>query len=987
MIRAEVRGVQAVRTAGGWPGGNPGRGYRWGWLVLRYRCGVLLRLVGGLVGWVGGLVGLPVVLCWLQVLLGRAADWRAVLAEPPTVVTVVYAVLLVGWLGWLWLATALVHDVVAAVRHRQVRPRLPVGWSGLVGGIAGVAAVLEQSSAAAAATPPAVTSTVADGFAAAVVHQPALPGAGPVAASPAGRPAGLPPGPVADGSGVPTVTYVVRRGDWLGQISGRFLGDADRYPEVARLNTGLILDTSGRRGPDHIEAGWRLVLPADADDRGPRRHARGTAEHRPGAAVGSGSGRTAVPSAPATATPAAPAASPTASAAAPLTGTSGPAPARTATAPDRTDRRLPGGWFSIPIIAAAATGATVWLRRRSRAASATGSARRRAGGRPQPPAVPRRAALHGPVADAPSAVMPGLSGGDRQDDGGTRRVPASGGVAGAGRVEVPVLGAAGRALRGPGAHAAARGLLVTTVSASGPDMGERGRVVIPAETLVALFPDAADRVATVVGVHVTASLLEAIADLEALLIERGRRVEDDATDGPAALPPVLLLAGAPAPDQHARLHAVLQLGAAVGITAATLGDWPDGEPCTVRPDGQVAEAGYRLLTLDPATAGQLLSSIDDPQVAPAPTPPARTSSTGAHVDARPGIPDRGPVGALDPQRPGQAAAAPADPANNPSHHPAAGPAGDTDVPDPGPAPSSTAAAQGAPEPADGARPQAAPADGRAGLPASPVLPVRVRLLGAPAVYHADGSVGTGLRLHARELMVYLAVHRDGADLADIMEAMWPLATVKRAGERLSTEVANLRRHVREAAGRARSGRTGGASPAGRASVEPVVNTGGRYHLNPDAVDIDLWRLDDALRAAAAAAGPDERIQHLLSAVHAHTGVLADGCNYEWLDPHRERVRRHGIRARVGSAELLGPADPAAAAELLQAAADLDPQHDELARRAIRALAGIGDLPAAGRRLTQLREALAAIGEAPSPATLALAAELSIPTTEPPATDG
>jgi hypothetical protein len=71
-------------------------------------------------------------------------------------------------------------------------------------------------------------------------------------------------------------TYEVKHGDWLWYIAQRFLGDPDRYPEIARLNPDLITATTGVHGPDHIEGGWKLTLPADAHDRGPHTHAAGT---------------------------------------------------------------------------------------------------------------------------------------------------------------------------------------------------------------------------------------------------------------------------------------------------------------------------------------------------------------------------------------------------------------------------------------------------------------------------------------------------------------------------------------------------------------------------------------------------------------------------------------------------------------------------------------------------------------------------------------
>src|SRR5262249_53900040 len=77
--------------------------------------------------------------------------------------------------------------------------------------------------------------------------------------------------------------------------------------------------------------------------------------------------------------------------------------------------------------------------------------------------------------------------------------------------------------------------------------------------------------------------------------------------------------------------------------------------------------------------------------------------------------------------------------------------------------------------------------------------VRVRVLGDPAVLDAAGQPAPKLRAKSLELLVYLAVNRSGASLSDIMEAIWPEATLRRAGQRLSTCVGNLRGVIRTVA--------------------------------------------------------------------------------------------------------------------------------------------------------------------------------------------
>ena len=73
--------------------------------------------------------------------------------------------------------------------------------------------------------------------------------------------------------------YEVVEGDWMWHIAERYLGDPQRYPEIAELNP----EHAERHGdyPDHIEPGWALRLPADAADRGPIPHATGSATPAP----------------------------------------------------------------------------------------------------------------------------------------------------------------------------------------------------------------------------------------------------------------------------------------------------------------------------------------------------------------------------------------------------------------------------------------------------------------------------------------------------------------------------------------------------------------------------------------------------------------------------------------------------------------------------------------------------------------------------------
>jgi DNA-binding SARP family transcriptional activator len=398
------------------------------------------------------------------------------------------------------------------------------------------------------------------------------------------------------------------------------------------------------------------------------------------------------------------------------------------------------------------------------------------------------------------------------------------------------------------------------------------------------------------------------------------------------MPPVLLLAEVPPPDTRARLSTTLHLGTPLQISAVLLGQWPRGDTLTVHADGHTAATdGQRLAVLDVPTTVQLLQVLREAHTGAPPHPPAQPEPADVHATES-GVPLAAAATEPDAAQPPMA------------ESPAAAPHTADPVEMAGPG--------AAAEPGD--------AESRPPRPRRP-RPVRVRLLGEPAIFDRDATTITGLRRHARQLLVYLAVHRDGADLPQIMEAFWPTATLRRAGERLSTEAGDLRGRIRQA--------------AGDDKVQPVINTGGRYVLNADLLDIDLWRMTDALRRAGAATDQQARTAALREAIDAHTGGLADGHDYDWIEPPREQVRRHGVRARLHLADLLAEHDPAQAATLAQGAADLDGYNEDAARHAMRTLARIGDAAGIRTRLQRLRDALDEIDEEPSGETIALAAQL------------
>jgi len=253
--------------------------------------------------------------------------------------------------------------------------------------------------------------------------------------------------------------------------------------------------------------------------------------------------------------------------------------------------------------------------------------------------------------------------------------------------------------------------------------------------------------------------------------------------------------------------------------------------------------------------------------------------------------------------------------------------------------------------------------------------VDVRVLGAPAILGADGTPVRGLRAKSLELLVYLAVQRRGASLDDIMEAIWGDAKPRRAGERLSTCAANLRGVIRDVALPGEKPKDATANGRRRPQIEPVVNTGSHYHLEPAIVRIDWWNLLDEYAKVAAATDDPTRLEHLQAAISHIHGGLADGEAYEWIDTDREHIRRRIIKIYAQTAALLADTDPHQARVYSDLACDLDPLSDELARRAMRAAAHVGDADAIRQRLATLRRELDDAGIELDPDTEQYAASL------------
>jgi DNA-binding SARP family transcriptional activator/LysM repeat protein len=547
---------------------------------------------------------------------------------------------------------------------------------------------------------------------------------------------------------------------------------------------------------------------------------------------------------------------------------------------------------------------------------------------------------------------------------------------------------AGLGLTGPGAEAAARGFMAAALAAGGVDAPEdRTWLVMPSATAATLLGAGAVALPRTPRLTVTGGLDEALDLLEAQTLHRSRiayaHEVDTAAEARAAdptgepMPPVLLLADADTRHQRTRIAALLAQGQRLDIHGVLLGAWPDGDTVVVAADGTTSRAqgegsrhgGHpadigRLAVLTPSETSDLLVTLAEshtgqPQ-APAPIEPVTTAqATTAAPDAQPSS-DTEPAPADVPFREGDHL-----PASGPEPVPAAptataGSASSETAPATQAAPPTDAHAGGADTARDGAPPPAVEepdTDGAAEKSQETSHGrVQVSVLGTAAI--VDVPPGPTLRKKSLEVLVYLAVHDGDASAEAILDDLLPDAPANKAPGRLYTYVSDLRTIMRRTAGR------------GTYLTHPHQ----RYVLNRDAVDVDLWRMRAAIRDANQATNPTERLAALRRAVDTYRGHLADGADYEWIEPYREAVRQQALDAYLALADALTD-NPAEQLTVLDAAIGHNPYAEELYQQAMRARAALGHLDAIRSLRRSLTRALGEIDAEPSDDTIALADEL------------
>ncbi|MEU8007890.1 hypothetical protein AB0B66_42600, partial [Catellatospora sp. NPDC049111] len=539
------------------------------------RRGVAGRVVRALVSMIGLLVMLAGLPAALTVVAGwplpdtwpTGQQWLAWLERPVTVPFLVGLFACAGWLLWVGLLFAVAAEVLSVVaRVDTSRWRLPAPLRAVAAGLVGAVVLALTGTAARAATTPAPAG-------AAAVTGPAA----PTTAGTAAVMQAVPPASAATTTKAHhgKVTFeirgqryhaLVRRGDTMSKIARQWLGDADRWPEICRLNWHRHWPKTGGklRDCDLIYPRWDLRLPADATP--------------PPGAIRIGTPPPKPPQLPAPPPPApqpaiTPPADPdgviepdTTTTAPPATGNQTAPRPDTDTSPQTGPHEgvtLPGGWMSTALAAAilaAVAGAWAMRRHRYRPRRPTSLQHPDPWWPPLPHIVRRlRAALRNddrpeldPDNDATRVGQTAtetdrdsaqtdddrLQGGprdirpDQQDRAPASSIDAHATATGTHLAGLGTLPPQGVVLAGPGAHAAARALIVAAATAAPKTPGH---LITTHSTAMALLGDTPQHPRTTVA----ATTADAIEHVTRLILARTRQTHD--LDEPPTPPATVLL--------------------------------------------------------------------------------------------------------------------------------------------------------------------------------------------------------------------------------------------------------------------------------------------------------------------------------------------------------------------------------------------------------------------------------------------------------------
>ncbi|MFD0853932.1 BTAD domain-containing putative transcriptional regulator, partial [Actinomadura adrarensis] len=198
---------------------------------------------------------------------------------------------------------------------------------------------------------------------------------------------------------------------------------------------------------------------------------------------------------------------------------------------------------------------------------------------------------------------------------------------------------------------------------------------------------------------------------------------------------------------------------------------------------------------------------------------------------------------------------------------------------------------------------------------------------------------TGLRQTSIHLLVYLALHPDGVTRDQAAAVLWPDLPPDKIGNQFHTACTAVRRVIREVIG----------------LDEPMFILRGSHHyrLDPHYIDVDTWRLSALHQRADRAHSDAERIGALQAFADLYTDDFATDLSDEWIQAHREYLRRTALDALTRLADLYTADDqPEQALNALEQAFRHDIYSEQLCRSIMQLQLRL-NRPDAARRTYQL----------------------------------
>ena len=230
---------------------------------------------------------------------------------------------------------------------------------------------------------------------------------------------------------------------------------------------------------------------------------------------------------------------------------------------------------------------------------------------------------------------------------------------------------------------------------------------------------------------------------------------------------------------------------------------------------------------------------------------------------------------------------------------------------------------------------------RAGSPAAEARDARrgqrppsIALLG-PLEIAASKRRRRGLRSHTQQLLVYLALHPEGATLDELIAAFLPDLDEDKARQRLWEWVSDARAHLGES----------------------ILRENERYLLDRDAVAVDLDQFEDLLARARTGRGAD-RERLLEQALALVRGQPLAGTDYAWAasDVRRLHATIVDLLRQLGDVRLDG-GDPTGSLAAAEQAIAVDPYNEAAHRVAMRAESVLGLRQAIADRYERLCQEL------------------------------